>query len=264
MWALLPKGREITQVFLAPLLSPSTGAFLPLHVTPGPDGSLPGLVYSKAPKGVMPRLGVWAGRVEGRVVSSPSEAVSGPQSRESEASEAAKPHRHSHSRMRMHTNACARIPANTRAHRYTPRQCTHTRTHTLPSRASQRARLHGAGTQSNMWKLPPPPQGALQGPERLFLCRLAFGHSEGSTRLPQPSRAPSPPQAAPPALSGADSSSPRPTAPSGSSPEHRCRHQAGHHDFTSPRQADQLPLGPLPEMFSPACVSVSVLFGSRG
>lgn len=185
----------------------------------------------------MPRLGVRAGRVEGRVVSSPSEVVSGPQSRESEASEAAKAHRHSHSHMCVHTDACAHIPANTRAHRHTARQCTHTHTHS-PLHASQRARLHGAGTQSNVWKLPPPPQGALQGTDRLFLCRLALGHSEGSTRLPQTSWAPSPPQAAPPVLSWADSSSPRPTAPSGSSSKHRCRQQAGHHDFTSPRQAD--------------------------
>ena len=37
-------------------------------------------------------MGVWADRVEGRVVRSPSEAVSGPQACESEAPEAANTH----------------------------------------------------------------------------------------------------------------------------------------------------------------------------
>ena len=175
----------------------------------------------------MPRLGVWAGRVEGRVVSSPSEVVSGPQSRESEASEAAKAHRHSHSGMRMCPHPYK--PTCTQIHT----QTVHTRTHTLRSHASQRARLHGAGTQSNVWKRPPPPQGALQGTDRTGLGTQRRQHP-AAPALPGPL----PSQAAPPVLSGAGSSSPRPTAPSCSSSEHRCRHQAGHNDFTSPRQAD--------------------------
>lgn len=149
------------------------------------------------------------------------------------------------------------VSLQTHAHTDTHADSVHMHTHTVPSRASQRGRLRRAGTWSSVWKPPPPPQEAL-GTRKA----LASGYSEGSTGLPQRSRAPSPPRQ--PLLSWADSSSPHPTTRCGPSSEHRCRHQAGHHDFTSLRQADQRPLGPLPEMFSPACVSVSVLFCSRG
>ena len=136
----------------------------------------------------MPRLGVWAGRVEGRVVSSPSEVVSGPQSCESEASEAAKAHRHSHSGMRMcphpYKHTCTQIHTQTG----------HTHAHTLspPMHPSVPGCTEQgpSPTCGNDHLLPRVP---CRG-DRLFLCRLALGHSEGSTRLPQPSRAPSPPR----------------------------------------------------------------------
>lgn len=56
------------------------------YMTPGPKGSLQvGIGSGGRPQGDMPSMGVWADRVEGSVVRSPSEAVSGPQSRQSEA-----------------------------------------------------------------------------------------------------------------------------------------------------------------------------------
>ena len=186
----------------------------------------------------MPSIGVWADRVEGRVVRSPSEAVSGPQACESEAPEAAKTHTqiliYAHAHKCMYPYLYKHMRTDTHA------DSAHIHTHTVPSRASQRGRLRRAGTRSSVWKPPPPPQEAL-GTRKA----LASGYSEGSTGLPQRSRAPSPPRQ--PLLSWADSSSPHPTTPCGPSSEHRCRHLAGHHDVTSLRQADQRPL-----MFSPA------------
>lgn len=76
----------------------------------------------------MPSIGVWADRVEGRVVRSPSEAVSGPQACESEAPEAAKIHTqiliyaHAHKCMYPYPYKHMR----TQIHTQTMHTCTHT------------------------------------------------------------------------------------------------------------------------------------------
>ena len=73
-------------------------------------------------------MGVWADRVEGRVVRSPSEAVSGPQACESEAPEAANTHTqiliyaHAHKCMYPYPYKHMR----TQIHTQTVHTCTHT------------------------------------------------------------------------------------------------------------------------------------------
>lgn len=139
----------------------------------------------------------------------------------------------------------------------------HTGTHTLLPSASPPAGLHGAGTPGN----------ATKGPERqatwMFPCKARPGHRKPRTLLPQASQRCFPASCGP--LSPGLGSLPVPwhSALSGrlrgcahaSSGRRMSRKEVGQDDFISLGQADRLPPGPWPVIFSPEHVCVLVCFG---
>lgn len=142
-----PQGREKHTVFPALAAVPSTGSFSPLHMTPGPKGSLWGLIWRKAPKGAMPSMGVWADGIKGRVVRSPSEAVSGPQSCQSPGLNWQKHTNTQRPCSFAYPQMCTHIPYTHMRTQIHTQTVPHTHTH-FPLLYIQ-CELHRAGTQSS-------------------------------------------------------------------------------------------------------------------